>query len=246
MSGEIHQKLIEAGCDARHVFDIPNGVSLQTLNSIPRQTAAQRVRDRYGLPRDAALILTVGRNVPVKRFDRIPGMIASLRRVRKDFVWVMVGPGCDCLVQACADHGVADAMRVLGPFSVQLQNSPAGPSFPSPEMVEMFRASDLFALPTQMEGMPMVVLEAMAAGLPAVSMDVPGVRDLVDSGVNGFLSRDGDFEDMTRNLNTLLSDSGLRTRMGVEAARKARAFDWPRVAEQYLHLYSRAAAAAPC
>lgn len=239
ISSDIRKKFLEAGCSAQHVFEIPNGVSVDHMNSISRKAAAMRIRSKCRLPPGSHIILTVGRYHPVKRFDLIPEMIASLVNARKDFVWVVVGTGCASLVDAVADRGLDDYLRLLGPFGMQRGLETEVPSFPSIETVEILRASDVFAFPTRVEGMPLVVLEAMAAGLPVVSMDVPGVRDLVESGVNGVLSEEGQAEDMAQNIKTLLSDPQMRKEMGVTGQQKARRYDWAIVAQQYVDLYSR-------
>jgi glycosyltransferase involved in cell wall biosynthesis len=103
----------------------------------------------------------------------------------------------------------------------------------------MFRAADLFAFPTKLEAMGLVVLEAMAAGLPVVTTCVPGVRDLIESGVNGYLAREGDAEDMARYIRTLLRNLPLRQAMGAKGLQKAQEYDWTKVAQRYLALYSR-------
>lgn len=83
---------------------------------------------------------------------------------------------------------------------------------------ELARAC-IFALPSYNEGLPMAILEAMAAGLPIVATPVGGIPDAIREGVDGFLVQSGDVNTLTARLALLLEDADLRERMG-HAARQ--------------------------
>lgn len=85
---------------------------------------------------------------------------------------------------------------------------------------ELLRATDIFALPSHGEGMPMSVLEAMSYGIPIVSTPVGGIPELVAEGESGFLVPPGDTIQLARRLGHLIADPDLRCRMG-RAARMA-------------------------
>jgi glycosyltransferase involved in cell wall biosynthesis len=82
-----------------------------------------------------------------------------------------------------------------------------------PDAVRYLRAFDIFILPSKKEGLPYVILEAGLAGLPVVASDLPGIRDIIDSGEQGFL-----VEPTTKLLSTsiemLVRDEGMRRRLG--------------------------------
>lgn len=99
--------------------------------------------------------------------------------------------------------------------------------------------ADLLLFPSYYrEGLPRVILEAAATGLPTVAFDVPGVREAVQDDVTGFLVRDRDVETMTKKLKDLIQDMDLRKRMG-QAARKMteEKFDIRINQKQYLQVY---------
>ena len=75
-------------------------------------------------------------------------------------------------------------------------------------------SAQAFALPSLKEGLPLTILEAMAAGLPVVASDVGGVREAVTDGVTGFLVPRGDVNALAARLAQLLADPSLRARMG--------------------------------
>jgi glycosyltransferase involved in cell wall biosynthesis len=91
------------------------------------------------------------------------------------------------------------------------------------DMPEVLAEADIVCLPSYREGLPKALLEAMAAGLPCVATDVPGCREAVRDGENGFLVPPRDHEALARALNRLIQDSNLRTEMGKQGKAMASA-----------------------
>ncbi len=85
---------------------------------------------------------------------------------------------------------------------------------PNPETLKIISQATIFALPSRCEGMPRVILEAMAAGVPVVGSDVGGISYLIRDGENGFLVLPEDAAALEARLRHLLSDAELRKRMG--------------------------------
>ena len=145
--------------------------------------------------------------------------------------------GAGDLLDACrllADRGVAFQCRFAGSIS---------PRFPTEsletmvrerglegkvrfsgalygeEKKEAYRQADVFVHPTREDCFPLVILEAMSAGLPVVASEEGGIPDEVVDGTTGLLCRKGDAESLARCLETLLTDASVRRRMG-EAGRE--------------------------
>ena len=100
-----------------------------------------------------------------------------------------------------------------------------------PALAAMYRGSDVFVLPTLIEGMPLVVLEAMACGLPVI-VTANGPADIVRDGIDGFVIPERDSDAICDRLDRLYRDPELRAEMGMQAARRAREFDWKRYTTQ--------------
>jgi len=98
----------------------------------------------------------------------------------------------------------------------------------------LYRSHAIFAFPSTFEGLPLVILEAAAAGLAIVTTRTCGMRDFVRDGQNGLLLDVGDFAALTQHLERLLTDSELTTRLAQAAQESARAYTWKRAAEQFL------------
>jgi glycosyltransferase involved in cell wall biosynthesis len=106
------------------------------------------------------------------------------------------------------------------------------------DMPEVFAQADIACLPSYREGLPKVLIEAMAMGLPCVTTDVPGCREVVADGDNGFLVPARDAEALAEALAKLIGDSALRERMGVRGLERAKAeFSNERVIAETLAVY---------
>lgn len=102
------------------------------------------------------------------------------------------------------------------------------------DVPSFYRASDLFLLPTLYEPFGLVVLEAMACGLPPVVSRLAGASELIRDGVSGTLIDDpADATEVARRLEPLLLDDRLRARMSMDARQAAQARSWDHVAEEY-------------
>jgi phosphatidylinositol alpha-mannosyltransferase len=101
-------------------------------------------------------------------------------------------------------------------------------------------SAHIFCAPaTGFESQGIVLLEAMAAGLPIVASNIEGYAGVLTHGVEGLLSLPGDEPGLARALTELLSDAELRQRMSKTARRRAREFGWERVSQQVLSYYER-------
>ncbi|MBI4020051.1 MAG: glycosyltransferase family 4 protein [Candidatus Aenigmarchaeota archaeon] len=105
------------------------------------------------------------------------------------------------------------------------------------KLAEYYNRAKVFVLPSYHEGMPKVLLEAMACGVPVVATNVCGNRDVVDERA-GFLVKAGDPQNLAHKIKELLEDDGLRSRMGREGRRRVeRRFTWDKIAEEHIKLY---------
>ena len=117
-----------------------------------------------------------------------------------------------------------------------------------PELARHYRAADVFVFPTLVEGMPLVVLEAMACGLPVI-VTANGPADIVRDGIDGFVIPVRDPDAIAERLERLYRDPALREEMGRNASRRAAEFGWSAYSDKVkgclVDLCAPARAAAP-
>ncbi len=111
-------------------------------------------------------------------------------------------------------------------------------------MPSLLKGSTFFVLPSIAdEVLPMVLLEAMTAGLPVIASDLGGVPELVTNDETGLLVPGGDVEALSAALRRLCIDVDLRTTLGMASRSTARHYSWPAIADQYMAAYNDAVAA---
>jgi len=199
-SRETQAELSRIAGAAKNVVYVSNAV--QTFS--PEQIAAWRSKWRAELgvsPADI-LIVGVGRLAPQKNFARFIEVIAqSSKAIPVKAVVIGRDDGLlQGLLEKVAQHNLQDVLRFVGPVA---------------DAREATCAADIFLLSSDFEGMPNVVLEAMAAGAPCVSTRVNGVIDLIEDGVTGFVATDT--SELSSRVVQLARDPDLRHAMGARS-----------------------------
>lgn len=113
------------------------------------------------------------------------------------------------------------------------------PLIPSSQMQELFAAHDIFLFPSLMEGLPSVLLEAMASGMPVITTETCGMPDVVESGFNGLLIPPADAPAMEQAVLLLASSSELRGNLGQAAQQTMTRYTWERSALMLEKLFYR-------
>jgi colanic acid/amylovoran biosynthesis glycosyltransferase len=163
---------------------------------------------RTRLPESPWQVLAVGRLVEKKGFDILVQALAQLRQHRTDFVCRLVGDGPErtALEQQVRDAGLDSQIRFEGARSNR-------------EIQRWLVEADLFVLPCQparsgdRDGIPVVLMEAMAAGVPVISGDLPTIRELVRHQQTGWLVPPGAVEPLGQAILQLMNDPPLRQQL---------------------------------
>lgn len=202
-------------------FDvIPDGIDLERFTP----------QLRGGTDDGPVRFLSVGRLIPRKGFDTIIYAAALLRsRAKTAFEIEIVGDGPErrTLETLCKDLDLTSIVRFAG-------------TVPYDALSQRYAAADAYVLASHAEGMPLVVLEAMATALPVIATDVQGMDELVADGENGRRFSVGAEVELARHMEELLEDATRRRQMGEASAARVQKYAWTNVASSYLALLERA------
>lgn len=155
------------------------------------------VRDSLGIAQDANVVITVGEHIPRKNHETVLRTVAKLPNV-----WLLlggVGELMEPLRELAGALGIAERTLFLG-FR---KDVPA-----------LLAAADVFMFPSLQEGLPVSLMEAMAAGLPCAVSRVRGNADLIQDGKGGMLREPLDADGFAKDIESMLGNSALRRRMG--------------------------------
>lgn len=184
-------------------------------------------------PLTAPVVLSAGRLTHQKAFDRLIRAFAPVAAAHPEWKLRICGSGPkgDSLRALVAELGLEGRVELPGRVS---------------DMGRELTGASVFALSSRYEGFPMVLIEAMTAGLPVASFDCPtGPRDLVDDGRNGLLVPEGDVAGLTAALLRLVEDQELRRRCGAGALDTAAAYRLDAIGPRWDALLDELTGAAP-
>ncbi len=192
------------GIDPKKVHVIPNGVDTEFWGALTTASAPEET---------SSTIVAVGRLTAVKGHDILINALAQVREHVPDANLVIAGEGeaRQELEELARKLGMQDAVVFAGYVSRE-------------EIRELLNHARVFALPSLSEGMPLALLEAMAAGVPAVASRVGGVPEVVEPDA-GILVPPNDAAALSEALTRVLTDAALTRRL--RRSGKARAQDYP-------------------
>jgi L-malate glycosyltransferase len=220
----VRQALIaNEGIPARRVAVIYNGIDTQVFAGSPQDRLA--ARREMGVGPGELVILQVARLDYLKDHATAVRTLEQVVRRHAEARLVLVGEGPekDSVQDLVGRHGLTSEVRFLG-----LRG----------DVARLLSAADLFLLTSISEGIPLTVLEAMAAGLAVVSTRAGGVAEVVVDGITGLLAPVGDAGGLANHILHLAADPGLRRQMGQVGRERAQGiFSENHMHAQYHQLY---------
>ncbi|MDB6119901.1 MAG: glycosyltransferase family 4 protein [Verrucomicrobiaceae bacterium] len=195
--------LARAGAEATRLHPIHNGVDVSVFQPGERVLKPEK------------MVLFVGNLLPVKNPELLLRAFARLTTPAR-LVIAGKGPLRQSLEALATTLGIAERVQFLGP---QL----------APQIAEQMRSSDVLCMSSLNEGLPNVVIEAMASGLPVIATDVGGIHEVIDAPWKGTLVPSGDESALAKALNDVLANPLDRERIGAYG----QGLSWQRTAQGY-------------
>jgi glycosyltransferase involved in cell wall biosynthesis len=217
VASEERERIIRGfGIDESRVFFAPTGVDTVLFKPIETEKDID--------------ILYVGR---FARKKSLPTLLYAVRRLKRDYqkikVYFIGGTLSDFaykeVIEAIERCGLSENVTILPPVK-------------HVELLNYYNRSKIFVLPSLSEGLPKVVLEAMACALPVVATGVCGNKDAVIDGKTGFLIAPKKPEELAEKIKILLENKDLREKMGKSGRERVeKHFTWKNIAKKVLEIY---------
>ncbi|MGR3310380.1 MAG: glycosyltransferase family 4 protein [Candidatus Brocadiales bacterium] len=223
MNDQIQLDLCRWGVTESQTASIPNGVPLYPPISTEKRLEYRKI---LGLPLDRRIIVCVSRLSHRKNQATLLEAFTELCNDGQETFLIFLGDGTlrRKLKQQALKSGFKDRIIFKGYVS---------------NVLEYLYASDVFVLPSIVEGLSNALLEAMSVGMPCVVSNEPGNRILVKDGVNGFMYEPRDAAALGKVLKRLLNEKELAYQMGKNARELIHErYSIQSVAQQYIALYN--------
>ena len=211
------QDYLDHGFSKEQVFLLPNCVDTELFRPATNQEEKRRVRASLELPLDAFVLLFVGSLIHRKGFDILMQAFNMVASHDERFYLLAVGPHSK-------DENPSLDEEFLEHVVEELEGKPASQRLLLPGLIqdrarlaEFYRASDVFVFPSRNEGLPSVLLEAMAAGLVPVVSDLPIFQSIIQPNVNGIIVPGEDTHALAESLLRISQDSEMMQSIGKSA-----------------------------
>jgi glycosyltransferase involved in cell wall biosynthesis len=228
-SDDLHRRSLALGAPPERTRTVFYGVDVDAFAPRPE---APEVRERLGVPQDSFLVMAVGRLVEKKGFTHLVEAAARTGGVRV----VIAGEGDLRASLEAQVRATGAPVTLVGALPRDLVAAALG-------------EADVVVVPSvvdgagNVDGLPNVLLEAMAAGRPLVASRVAGIPQVIEDGRNGLLVPEKDPRALAEALRRLLREPDTRARLGQEARRTAvQRLSWAAAARRFEEGYAQAAA----
>jgi UDP-glucose:(heptosyl)LPS alpha-1,3-glucosyltransferase len=201
------------------------GVDLNDYATADKRSIRETIRKEYGFRSEEPIILFASMNFEIKGLDDILFSLAKLKAQNHQFKFIVAGKGnIKKYTKIAKEAQIISDIIFTGPLNKE-------------NLIKMYLASDLYIMLSKFDTFGMVVLEAMAAGVPVIISGNVGAKDLVRENKNGFVIHNTSDTDNIAAKIALLLDENIRRPMAAAAYLTASQNTWDSVAAKYQNIY---------
>lgn len=206
----------KVGINEEKIVVIPTGVNIEKFEK------GENIRKELDFEENDFVLVYAGLIVPRKG---IVTMFKTIKKLENDKIKLLLvgeGPKKEGYMYLVKDLELERQVKFLGWRK---------------DIPSILKSSDILFLPSKGEGLPGIIMEAMAAGLAVVASNIPCIPELVENGVNGYLCGMNDVECFAENIKGLFEFKERLIEMGNNSKEKIKKFSWDKLIEEYIKLY---------
>jgi len=208
--------------DKSKIVVIPNWVNLNRFD--PNKFLRNKIRDKHFIPHHSFLILFIHWLSKRKGVNHIPVIASSILNKYNDVLFIVIGDGP-------YKNKLKNILETTQLDSSVLMKG----AIPNKDILEYYIMSDLFILPSEEEGFPRVLLECMAMGVPFVTMNVGGIRDIITENQKRTLIRNDDLDNFINKIEYLMNNECILLNLKLDGINHVKKYDIKNVAKIFLN-----------
>ena len=231
----VYNEYRKIGIKEKNIYQIPNGVEIERFKK--PLFSKSFLRKKYSISKDAHIFLSVGRNHPKKNFVFLLKVAKILRiKSKKKFIIIIIGKNVSNLQKLINKNDLSEFFLLIDEMPIKNFKKI---NFPSNELISLYFASDTFVFPSLIETFGIVLIEAMAAGLPVITFDSPGCRDIIRYGEDGLMIKKNNVIDFANAMIKCMFSKSVRKTLISKSLQRSKDFSWEQVVNQYIDLYTK-------
>jgi len=208
------------------IYYIPNGVN---INKFTPKIETLGLKSALNINQNYPIILFIGRIYPLKGLKELIIAISQIKKFYPTLLLLIIGEIQDWSYykknqSIIKRESLTKNIKIIGKIPYSL-------------MPQIYRIADVFILPSYSEGMPKVVLEAMASRLCVITTDIEGNKDLIKNNFNGILIKPKNIPEIYQSLLKVSDDKHLREDLAFNAWKTAQMYDWLNIAKKIQKVY---------
>jgi glycosyltransferase involved in cell wall biosynthesis len=215
---------------SKHELNIPvaavsNGVDLSNFKP---EKADENFIKECKLDKVSPTAVYVGRIDPEKKLELVIRAFREVLETMPEAKLVIAGDGVDRarLEKLVLDLGISDSVRFLGRVS-------------GDKLYKVYNLGDVFVTASEIETQGIVLIEAVASGLPLVAVDKGAVSEVCLDGENGYLCKPGDVKEIAEAITKILSDKKLQEKFSKRSLEIAKEHDFEKTLDKFINIYNR-------
>jgi glycosyltransferase involved in cell wall biosynthesis len=230
------KEYLKIGVQEEKIAYIPNGVDLKRFGE-----SYQDIRKILKLRENIKIILTVGRYDKKKGYEYLIKAIPQIIKNNENIKFLFIGKGLDILKPLIRKLSVEKFVIILEQqkFNKTTDSKINFNKIPNDILLSAYKSADIFVSPSLIEGFALVIIEAMASGLPIIATNVSGNEDAVVNEKNGILVPPKSPKDLSSKITRLLENERKIIELGRNSLKLSKQYDWINITNQYLSQYKK-------